>query len=113
MLNLLLLTLKITHFITFVETSQETICSERTFMEFIECDQQNAITSFKLKSISGKIVWKNLNGQITIDFNTNSIKDAMKLKKCLSINYFSRNSNHHIASIETQFQTNIPTGGHP
>ena len=69
---------------------------------------------FKLKSITDKIMWKNLNGQFLINFNTNSMKDAIKLKKCLSISYFSEkiNGGHKIVSIETKFDKNISTGAY-
>ena len=69
---------------------------------------------FKLKSITDKIMWKNLNGKFFINFNTNSMKDAIKLKKCLSISYFSKNINggYKIVSIETKFDKNISTGAY-
>ena len=42
------------------------------------------------------------------------MKDAMKLKKCVLISYFSDNinSDHEIVSIESKFENNIPTGAY-
>ena len=110
----LLFVYHINYFISFIEANEERICSEKPFLELIECDSKNAITSFKLKSNTEKITWKNLNGKFFINFNTNSMKDAIKLKKCLSISYFSKNINggHEIVSIETKFDKNIPTGAY-
>ena len=104
----------ISYFLSHIEAHEEIICSQKPFLEFVECDSKNAITSFKLMSITSKIIWKNLNGKIKINFTTNSMKDAMKLKKCVLISYFSDNINrgHEIVSIESKFGNNIPTGAY-
>ena len=104
----------INYFISHIEAHEEKICSQKPFLEFVECDSKNAITSFKLTSINRKIKWKNLSGKIKINFATNSMKDAMKLKKCVLISYFSDNINrgHEIVSIESKFENNIPTGAY-
>ena len=104
----------ISYFLSHIEAHEEKICSQKPFLEFVECDSKNAITSFKLTSITSKIIWKNLNGKIKINFATNSMKDAMKLKKCVLISYFSDNINrgHEIVSIESKFENNIPTGAY-
>ena len=110
----ILFLVNINYFISQIEAHEEKICSQKPFLEFVACDSKNAITSFKLTSINSKIMWKNLSGKIEINFATNSMKDAMKLKKCVLISYFSDNinSDYEIVSIESKFENNIPTGAY-
>ena len=48
MLSLLFVS-HINYFISFIEAYEERICSEKPFLELIECDSKNAITSFKVR----------------------------------------------------------------
>ena len=64
---------------------EQTICSNQPLFELVEdCEAYNSISNYKIQT-SDKIVNKTLNGQVQILLNDCSMRDALKLKKCISI----------------------------